>query len=182
MAKLISGTYGEALFELAVEENRLDSLAEEIRSLQQILTENEDLEKLMNHPKISKDEKLQVMENIFKERVSEELMGLLSIMITKDRYRELDSVLEYFLNRVKEVKGIGVAYVTTVSGLSDVQKEQIVAKLLATTGYRQMEMHYQEDQSLIGGMVIRIGDRIVDSSIRTKLEELQKQLMKIQLG
>ena len=182
MAKLISGTYGEALFELAVEEDRLDSLAEEIRSLQQILSENKDLDKLMNHPKISKDEKLQVMENIFKEKISEELMGLLSIMIMKDRYRELDSVLEYFLSRVKEVKGIGVAYVTTVSGLSDVQKEQIVAKLLATTGYRQMEMHYQEDQSLIGGMVIRIGDRIVDSSIRTKLEELQKQLMKIQLG
>ena len=182
MAKLISGTYGEALFELAVEEDRLDSFAEEIRSLQQILSENKDLDKLMNHPKISKDEKLQVMENIFKERISEELMGLLSIMITKDRYRELDSVLEYFLNRVKEVKGIGVAYVTTVSGLSDTQKEQIVAKLLATTGYQQMEMHYQEDQSLIGGMVIRIGDRIVDSSIRTKLEELQKQLMKIQLG
>ena len=80
------------------------------------------------------------------------------------------------------MKGIGVAYVTTVSGLSDAQKEQVVNKLLATTGYQQMEMHYQEDQSLIGGMVIRIGDRIVDSSIRTKLEELQKQLMKIQLG
>ena len=69
MAKLISGTYGEALFELAVEEDRLDSLAEEIRSLQQILSENKDLDKLMNHPKISKDEKLQVMENIFKEKL-----------------------------------------------------------------------------------------------------------------
>lgn len=182
MAKLISGTYGEALFELAVEEDRLDLLAEEIQMLRRILAENEDLEKLMNHPKISKDEKRQVMENIFKERISEELMGLLSIIITKDRYRELDAVLEYFLNRVKEVKGIGVAYVTTVSGLSDMQKEQIVSKLLATTGYQQMEMHYQEDKDLIGGMVIRIGDRIVDSSIRTKLEELQKQLMKIQLG
>lgn len=182
MAKLISGTYGEALFELAVEEDRLDSLAEEIQTLRQILSENDDLEKLMNHPKISKDEKLQVMETIFKERISEELMGLLSIIITKDRYRELDAVLEYFLNRVKEVKGIGVAYVTTVDSLSDAQKEQIVGKLLATTGYQQMEMHYQEDKSLIGGMVIRIGDRIVDSSIKTKLEELQKQLMKIQLG
>ena len=81
MAKLISGTYGEALFELAVEEDRLDSLAEEIQMLRQILAENEDLEKLMNHPKISKDEKLQVMENIFKEKISEELMGLLSIRI-----------------------------------------------------------------------------------------------------
>ena len=85
MAKLISGTYGEALFELAVEEDRLDLLAEEIQMLRQILAENEDLEKLMNHPKISKDEKRQVMENIFKERISEELMGLLSIIITKDR-------------------------------------------------------------------------------------------------
>lgn len=182
MAKLISGTYGEALFELAVEENKLDSLTEEMQMLGQILSENEELGRLMNHPKISKDEKLQVMENIFKERISRELMGFLSIIITKDRYREIDSILEYFLDRVKEVKGIGVAYVTTVCSLSDEQKEQIVRTLLSTTGYQQMEMHYQEDKSLIGGMVIRIGDRIVDSSIKTKLEELQKQLMKIQLA
>ncbi|MBO5094904.1 MAG: F0F1 ATP synthase subunit delta [Lachnospiraceae bacterium] len=182
MAKLISKTYGEALFELAVEENKVDSFAEETAALQQILRENEELGRLMNHPKIIKEEKLQVLKNIFEGKMDKELLGFLSLLITKDRYQEADSILQYFLDQVKELRGVGVAYVTTAEPLKDAQKQQIVEKLLETTKYRQMEMHYAQDQTLIGGMVIRIGDRVVDSSIKTKLEELQKQLLKVQLN
>jgi len=182
MAKLISKTYGGALFELAVEENKVDSFAEEIQALQQILAENRELNDLMNHPKILKEEKLQVIKNIFEGRIDKELIGFLSLVITKDRYSEIDEILSYFLNEVKELKGIGVAYVTTAEALRDEQKKQIVEKLLETTKYKEMEMNFAEDKDLIGGMVIRIGDRIVDGSVKTKLEELQKQLMKIQLN
>ena len=55
-------------------------------------------------------------------------------------------------------------------------------KLLTTTGFKEMEMHYQLKKELIGGMVIRIGDRVVDSSVQNKLDDLKKQLLKIQLG
>ena len=70
---------------------------------------------------------------------------------------------------------------TTASALSDVQQKEVERKLLETTPYQQMEMHYAIDESLIGGMVIRIGDRVVDSSIKTKLNGLTRQLIKIQL-
>ena len=85
MAKLISKTYGEALYELALEENKVDSFTEEIRILQQILAENQDLSRLINHPKIVKEEKLQVMRNIFEGKMDKELLGFLSLIITKDR-------------------------------------------------------------------------------------------------
>lgn len=96
MAKLISKTYGEALYELALEENKVDSFTEEIRILQQILAENQDLSRLINHPKIVKEEKLQVMRNIFEGKMDKELLGFLSLIITKDRYNEIDSILQYF--------------------------------------------------------------------------------------
>ena len=182
MAKLISKTYGEALYELALEENKVDSFTEEIRILQQILAENQDLSRLINHPKIVKEEKLQVMRNIFEGKMDKELLGFLSLIITKDRYNEIDSILQYFLYQVKELKGIGVVYVTTAEALKVPQRELVIAKLLETTKYQQMEMHYTVDKSLIGGMVIRIGDRVVDSSIKSKLDALQKKLMKIQLA
>ena len=82
---------------------------------------------------------------------------------------------------MKEVKKIGVAHVTTALELTDEQKEQIVKRLLETTAYESFEMTYAVDKSLIGGMVIRIGDRVVDSSIKTKLYELSKDLKKIQV-
>lgn len=182
MAKLVSKTYGEALFELAVEENKVDVFMEEIQGVKQALAQNEEFGKFMNHPKILKEEKTAVLQNIFKGRISDELTGFLALIVTKDRYGEIDAILDYFLTEIKKYKGIGVAYVTTASALRDEQKAKVEQKLLETTSYKKMEMHYAEDESLIGGMIIRIGDRVVDSSIKTNLSELRKQLMRIQLS
>ena len=181
MAKLISKTYGDALFELAVEKDKVDVLLEEIVQLQEVLSENDEFGKLMNHPKIIKEEKIQVAKDVFEGRISEELLGFLTIIISKDRYKDIDAILDYFVAEVKRYKGIGVATVTTAVPLKDEQCKKIEQKLLDTTDYKEMEMHYQTDESLIGGMVVRIGDRVVDSSVKTKLNELQKELLKVQL-
>lgn len=181
MAKLVSKTYGDALFELALEENAVDMLAEEVQAVSEILRENEDLLKLLNHPKISKEEKLQIIENVFKGRVSDYLTGFLKLVVNKDRYQEIPAIFSLFLDKVKEYRNIGVAHVTTAVIMNDVQKKQLIKRLLDTTSYQSFEMHYEVEEELIGGMVIRIGDRIVDSSIRTKLEEMSRSLMKIQL-
>ncbi len=182
MAKLISGTYGEALFQLAVEEQKEDQILEEVISLQKILAENGELNELMNHPKISKEEKEEVLKNVFQNRLCDELTGFLLLILQKDRYGEINGILEFFVGKMKEYKGIGTAYVTTAVTLRDKQKAEIEEKLLMTTAYREMEVHYEEDKTLIGGMVIRIGDRVVDSSIRTKLERLTKDLTELQIA
>ena len=75
-----------------------------------------------------------------------------------------------------------MAYVTTAVELNAGQKKAVEAKLLGTSGYEKMEMHFEVDTSIIGGMIIRINDRVVDSSVRTKLNGLTKQLLQIQLG
>ena len=103
------------------------------------------------------------------------------MLVEKGHYHEIDEVLVYFQDRVKEHKNIGTAYVTSAVELSEVQKAAVVKRLLETTKYVEFEMHYQVDAALIGGMVIRIGDRVVDSSIQTKLHDLTRELTKIQL-
>jgi F-type H+-transporting ATPase subunit delta len=181
MAKLVSKTYGDALFELAVEENSLDSMLEEVRAVAAALRENEELTTLMNHPKIDKENKIQLIEDIFKGQVSDELVGLMRMIVEKDHYRELQSVFTYFIDSVKEYRNIGTAYVTSAMELSEAQRAAVEKRLLETTRYVRFEMHYQVDAGLIGGMVIRIGDRVVDSSIRTKLYDLTRELSQIQL-
>ena len=155
MAKLISKTYGDALFELAVEQDKVDALLEEIEQLKRVLSENEEFGRLMNHPKVIKEEKIQVARNVFEGRMSNELLGFLTIIISKDRYREIDAILDYFIAEVKQYKGIGVATVTTAVPLRLEQRRKIEQRLLATTSYKKMEMKYLLDKSLIGGMVIR---------------------------
>lgn len=182
MAKLVSKTYGEALFETAMENQRGEEFLEEIQKILQVLEENPQFDKLMNHPGISKQEKVCVIEKVFQGRVSDELTGFLKVVVDKERYKELPSIFQYFIDRVKEVSGVGVAHITTAVELSDEQKAATLARLLEITSYQRIESDFQVDASLIGGMVIRIGDRVVDSSIRTKLNDLTKQLLQIQLG
>ena len=181
MAKLIAGTYGDALFELAVEQNLTDSLMQEIDFLQTVLKENSDFEKILMHPEIPKQKKLQLIENVFKGRISDVLTGFLRIVVTKGRYENLPDIFAYFIARVKEYKKIGVAQVVSAIPLRDEQKQKIEQKLLETTHYETMEIDYKVEESSIGGLMIRIGDRVVDSTIRSKLSALTGSLMKISL-
>uniref|UniRef100_UPI0040571280 ATP synthase F1 subunit delta n=1 Tax=Agathobacter sp. TaxID=2021311 RepID=UPI0040571280 len=181
MAKLVSKTYGDALFDLALENDTIDSLLEEVKAVLTVLAGNEDLSKLMNHPKIAKEEKVTIIENIFKNRVSMELTGLMRMIVDKGHYTEMENVLVYFADRVKEHKNIGTAYVTSAVELTKAQKKAVEKRLLETTKYVKFEMNFETDAALIGGMVIRIGDRVVDSSIKTKLYDLTRELTKIQL-
>ena len=182
MAKLVSKIYGDALFETAVEEDRVDDFFEETEGIRRVLEENEELSRLMSHPQVVKEEKMQLIENIFKGKVSDEIVGLLELLVEKDHFGKTKDVLVYFRDEVKEYKKIGTVHVTSAMELSKEQKEQVEKKLLETTNYVSFEMHYEVDTALIGGMVIRMGDRVVDSSIRTKLYNLSKELYHIPIG
>ena len=144
MAKRVSSIYGNALFELAVEEKKVDALLSEVQTLQQILLENADLLSLLNHPEVSKIEKLDLLKNIFSGRASDEVLGFLSIIVEKDRQKDIPKIFE-------------------------------------TTKYTSFEVDYQIDPALLGGLIIRIEDRVLDSSLKTQIEKLSKGLSKLSL-
>ena len=182
MAKLVSKVYGDALFETAMEKDRIDVLYEEIISLVPVLEGNPELMALLNNPRIVKEEKVTIIHQVFEGRVEEELMGFLTVVVEKDRQNDLIPIFAYFIQRVKEYKRIGTVSVTSAVELSEEQKARLQEKLLETTDYVMFEMNYQIDSALIGGMVIRIGDRVVDSSIRTRLYEMKKELSQLQMA
>ena len=182
MAKLVSKTYGDALFELALEGKKEDLLFSEANTFLEVVRKDDELIKFMKHPKIMKEEKLKTGETIFGQAFSREFSGFLMILIQKDRFSEIDKILEYFTGRMKEYKKIGIAHVSAAAELTAAQKEKVEKRLLATTNYETFEMHYAVDPALLGGMVIRIGDRVVDTSIQSKLRSLSKQLSALHVG
>lgn len=182
MAKLVSKTYGDALFEVAVEEGTLDTMLEEVEAVLQVFKNDKEYINLLAHPKIPVEEKHTMVEAVFKGKVSDELTGFIITIVDKGRFTEIESILSYFISRVWDEKKIGVACVTSATALSKEQKEAIEEKLLKTSSYLQFRMKYAVNPDLIGGMVIQIGDRVVDGSVKTKLENMAKELNKIQLS
>ncbi len=182
MAKLVSKVYGDALLETAREKDCLDSLYEEVRALSEILDSQPDLIRLLDHPQVVREEKLRIISDIFEGRVSADMLGFLLTVTEKGRQNDLPAIFRYFIARVKEIRGIGTAHVSTAAELTAEQKSRVEKRLLETTRYTAFEMDYTVDPSLIGGMVIRIGDRVVDSSVKGRLYDLKKRLLDVQLA
>lgn len=182
MAKLVAQVYSNALFEKAIEKEKIDFIYEEIKSLKDIFKEEVELVKMLNSPKISKEEKILSIKEIFEKRVSDEVMGFLLIIIEKNRQVELDKIFEDFIAKVKEYKNIGLVYVKSAIDLSDEIKKKIEDKILATSKYEKLEMNFVVDKEILGGLVIRINDRVIDSSVSKKLSNMKRELLNIQLS
>ena len=177
MARQVKNAYGSALFEVAMETNTLDSTLEEVTFVKQTFLENDELMKLLLHPNIEKEAKISVVESIYKGKIADEITGLLTMLINKGHQKEIISVLDYVINAIKEEKGIGIAHISSAVELSKEQKEKIEKKLLDTTDYKEIEGNYDVDKTLIGGLVIRISDTVVDSSLKTQIANLSKSLL-----
>jgi F-type H+-transporting ATPase subunit delta len=182
MAKLVSGVYGEALYEVAASSGSSDDIYSEVQAVREILDANPDFTKLMLHPSVPKEEKKQIVEKTFRGRVSDDLTGFLITVVDKERFKELDSIFEYFTDRIKADRGIGVVYITSPMDLDDKARLAVETKIMETTSYKTLETHYVVDPSIIGGIVIRIGDRVADASVKTRLDDLTSRLLDIQLG
>ena len=148
----------------------------------QILSENPTFVKTICHPEITKQDQIKLLDDAFKGKVSDEVMGFFHVLADKKRLKELDAVLEYFDRSAKEYKKIGVVYVTVPMELTKAQQDKIRERILEVSSYETLEMHVETDASLLGGMVIRIGDEILDNSIRSKMEHMARKINQIKLS
>lgn len=176
MAKLVSKVYGDAYVSVVSEKNNLIDALEEIKSVKNILLENVEIIELLDSPKMDDEEKIDFIKGIFENHISVDSLGFLLTIIEKKRQAELIPILDYVIDCVKELLLIGKATVTTALPLDDSKKERIVDELLKSSHYKSLEAEYVVDESIIGGIVIRIGDRVVDSSVKTRIDKMRKML------
>jgi len=182
MAKLISKTYGDALFDAVMEQNKVEEVLSDVKELKKVLKNSPDLKDYLNNTSVPEEHKTEAVAELFEGRADDITVGFLMTVIRKGRFGEIDKTLDYFIERVKEYKKIGVAYVTSAVSLNEDEKKQIEQKLLSVTDYSEFEINYTIDPAIIGGLVIRIKDRVFDNSIKNRLDDLSGQLMRIHLS
>lgn len=173
----VAGAYGEALFEIAVREKKEEIFWKEVQDILDILEEYPRLDCLIRHPGISVKDKEKLFLQLFEGRVSKELTGLMKLLVQKKREGYLGEILKDFIERIRKEEKCAVTFVTTAKELTEEKKKTVKKRLLEVTGYRMMEIHYHTDPALIAGMIIRVGEWVADNSVRTRLEEMKKQLL-----
>ena len=135
----MSKVYGDALFVAAKDLAAIDQAYEEVTALRDIFAENMDLRKILNSPKISREEKAQIIHTIFEHQVSDMLMGFLITVVNKGRQAEFERIFSYFISIVKEYKGIGVASVVSAMPLTKSQEEEIEKTVVIDKAYNDNE-------------------------------------------
>lgn len=176
MENLVDKTYGRAFFELGLETGKLDEYAEEIRILRSAIEERPDFIRILKHPEVSQERKINLASSCFQGQFSEDVLRFLKVIIEARRQDRMAYILEAFSDEVRRYKHIGKVRVTSAAELDDAGKTAVEKRLLETTEYAAFEMAFDTDASLLGGMKIRIDDLVVDGSIQHYFHTMTKAL------
>jgi F-type H+-transporting ATPase subunit delta len=168
----VAGRYAKSLLDLAVERGSVEEVHADMLLFTKTVTENRDLGLALSNPIIKGDKKQIILKSIFGGKVSELTMAFFDILTKKSREAILTTVATEFVNQYNLLKGIVRAYVTTATPLTADLREQITGLVAQQTG-KQVELHEKVDATLIGGYILRVGDRQIDDSIRNGIRKLR---------
>ena len=172
MAELTSIIYAESLLDVTEELGTTEKVKAELDELNAMFKDNEDLYHFYTSPKINKEMKKETLKGILESQLSPETMNLLYVLLDKRRAMEFTGVVKQFekLVQAKNNEVAGVVYLA--KPCSDEMFQKIEAKLSEVTG-KNLRLEKVIDPDLIGGIKVKIGDQIVDSTVATKLRELK---------
>jgi ATP synthase F1 delta subunit len=176
MAELtIDKVYGKALYQVAVEVNKEAQILSEAKEVAEIMKREGALKKFVDSPIISVGEKKQVLENIFQDLVCEELMNFICILVDKGRTKHYDKIVMTMLQLAREKEGASAGIIYSMEPLTPDQMEKFqreTGKLLRTN----VHLENQIDRSLVGGVKILIDGKIIDASLKKRLENIKDAL------
>ena len=175
----VAERYATAVFELAREAGNLESLENDVATLDQALVESDDLRHLIDSPIYSRDATRDAIGGVAdKMGLSPSTGNTLRLMATKRRLGVLPAMLAGLKEMIAEAKGEVSADVRSATPLSDEQREKLAQTLKAQVG-RDVKMNVAVDESLIGGLVVKLGSRMIDTSIATKLARLRNSMREV---
>jgi F-type H+-transporting ATPase subunit delta len=168
--------YVTALLDFAQEAKSLDKIAKDLAELDSMLKMSEDLRNFTRSPLISRDDKIAAMQAIAKKaKFQTTTSNFLSLLAKNNRLFALETILGLAEKQIAEARGEVTAYVETAHVLSDKQTKELKESLKKGLG-KDVSLSITEDANLLGGMIVRVGSLMVDDSVRTKVNRLQRTL------
>jgi F-type H+-transporting ATPase subunit delta len=169
----VSGRYATALFELARDEKSIDAVKADLDQFAAMLAESDDLKRLVRSPVFSADAQLKALSAVLdRAAISGIPANFLKVLITNRRLFAVADVIRAFNALVAKFKGEATADVTAAEALSDKNLDALKDALKSVTG-KDVTLNVKVDPSIIGGLVLKLGSRMVDSSLRTKLNSIK---------
>ena len=172
-----SRSYALALYELSKEDSELEKVEESMKALQKLLKESSNFKEIIESPAVSKEEKKNVIIEIGNiNNFSNGLKKFLGFVAIKNRLFFLDKIIQSFLYLITSSKGELKAKVISSKKLSTEEQNKIQVQL-SENFKSQLNINYEHDPSLIAGLIVQVGSTMIDTSTKTKLKKLEKNMI-----
>jgi F-type H+-transporting ATPase subunit delta len=168
--------YARSLLELANERGQAEEIGQEMAGLRELLEQNPTFAAYLADPGISAAERAATFDKLFRGRASQLVFNFLGVVNTKGRTRLLGSIAQAYNDLLDEQKGNVEVDVTVAQRLTGDQLEQVRQRVSAALG-RNAVVHQYVDENIIGGLVLRVEDRLIDASVRYQLEAMRERLL-----
>ena len=165
--------YAKSLLNLSIKQNCLDKTLVDMNYIKEVCSKNKDLVLLLKSPVVKTDKKTLILSSIFSTSVSEITMSFIAIITNKKREMYLQGIAESFISLYKNYSNIETVTITTPQPLDEKTKLEVL-EFVKKNGKKNIEMKELINQELIGGMIIKIGDKELDASILRKIKNLKK--------
>ena len=170
----MAGRYAGALFELALEEKAVDKVKKDLETFDALIGESADLNRLVRSPVFGVDEQLKAVSAILaKVGISGIAANFLRVIATNRRLFAVREIIRGYRALVARHKGEVSAQITVAEKLSDTNLAALKSALTSVTGGKDMDLDVKIDPAIIGGLIVKVGSRMVDSSLRTKLNAIK---------
>jgi len=170
---LAARRYAKSLIDLSQEKNNLDQVYNDMVLINGTISNNNDLQLLLNSPVVNTDKKQKILTEIFGKGISELSTVFLKLISSKKRESLIQQISSSFINQYKDLKNIVVAEVTSAISLDKKQLDSII-NLINNDKKSSYEVVEKIDPEIIGGFKLRVGDQQIDASISRELRELKK--------
>lgn len=174
----VASRYAKSLLDLAEERGTLEQVKQDMDLFTKTLDENRELRLLLRNPIVKHDKKLAILNAVFGGKVSELTSKFFAIITQKNRENALEFIGTEFQSQYNQLRGVQVAEVTTATPLTAELRAQVSQLVRQQTGQAQVTLNEKVDASLIGGFVLRVGDRLIDDSVSYRLRKLRNEFSK----
>ncbi|CAN5671575.1 F0F1 ATP synthase subunit delta [soil metagenome] len=172
--ELVHG-YAEALFNVVRAEGEMDDVEDELYRFGKLVDSNYELKQALEDRSIARDRRAKLLEDLLGDKVSPHTLGLLTFIVAQGRARQLPQILEELSSLAAEANNSVVAHVRSAIPLDEGHREELTRALEKATG-KSVELKVMVDPSVIGGIVAKVGDTVIDGTVRRRLEQLKEQV------
>ena len=167
--------YAEALFNVVRAEGELDRVEDELFRFGKILESNHELKQALSDRSMDRDQRAKILEELLADKVSPHTQSLLDFIVAQGRARQLPQILEEVSELAAEARKSVVAEVRSAVPLDDKQRQDLAAALSKATG-KNVTIKVLVDPDVVGGVVAKVGDTVIDGTVKRRLEQLREQV------